>query len=174
MDRVVFYGADRRPALWLDADNATERGGQILMVIGQFAGTIAARTYQDTVAITAGPHLGSLWADAGVESAGPGPAPAGSLERAFGTTARDTAAGALPGATVSRRSPLEQRLMGGAVLDLIVLGAVGGGNAESISRFLMNPAGLLVLGGILVAAAALPWWWSRLARMVGSRTVTGG
>jgi hypothetical protein len=56
-------------------------------------------------------------------------------------------------------SPLQKRLMMGALLEVVILGAIGGGNADAISNFLMKPAGLLILGAILLSAAAWPRLW---------------
>jgi hypothetical protein len=94
------------------------------------------------------PNFGGSDTTAKVQS-GSRPSPSGRARPLPYTTGRPT----------TPLSPLQKRLMTGALLDVVILGAIGGGNADAISNFLMKPAGLLILGAILLSAAAWPRLW---------------
>lgn len=163
MVRIHFYGPGGTPGPVIDADDAIERGDQILMVADGIQGTIAVRTLQDTVAVVAGPLAGSQWTDAWIEEAGPRSAPAPVYPQAL-----RAGAAASPKA---KQSQFEQRLTVAAFLDFVILGA--NASSDPNGSFLMRPTFWLLLGVVFLAVAAWPWWWSRVTHFVRGRLITG-
>lgn len=132
----------------------TSRRGNVLLILRGMQWVAVASFERDARwhILSPAPGAGSAWRVYAIEELSRSPAIVG------GAPAHRAETGL---------SPLQWRLFAGATLAVALASLLQNGRPDyAIAELLINPGGLVVLGVILLAAAAWPRWWPRVTRLV--------